>query len=324
MLHRGSWRTITNPWTFGLALAASLVLVVIVWQAITQSGAPNPTAPALSPAAAVLSSGILVFREGLEAILVLAAITAGLVRSDKSYWRPVATGSGVAFLATVVTWFVVVATISAVDAPALDVQAATGLIAILVLLVVMNWFFHKVYWTGWIGLHHRRRQQILERSNEAQSGAFFGLALLGFSAVYREGFEIVLFLQNLRLEVGSFPVFQGAAVGLLLTLIVAVLTFVAHRRIPYKKMLIATGVLLGVVLVVMVGEEVQEMQLAGWLPTTEVGVSLPEWLRTWFAVFPNVEGLMAQAGAALFVTGSYLVVERNKRSRRQVSATANR
>ena len=324
MPHRGSrWLSFVNPWTIGLVLGASLVLVVMVWQAVMQSGAPDPTVPDLSPGAAVLSSGILVFREGLEAILVLAAITAGLVRSDKSYWRPVATGSGVAFLATVVTWFVVVATVSAVDAPALDVQAATGLIAILVLLVVMNWFFHKVYWTGWIGLHHLRRQQVLERSNGAQSGAFFGLALLGFSAVYREGFEIVLFLQNLRLEVGSFPVFQGAAVGLLLILIVAVLTFVAHRRIPYKKMLIATGVLLGVVLVVMVGEEVQEMQLAGWLPTTEVGVSLPEWLGTWFAVFPNVEGLMAQTGAALFVIGSYLVVEPNKRSRRQVSATAN-
>ena len=109
----------------------------------------------------------------------------------------------------------------------------------------------------------------------------------------------------------------------MLTLIVAVLTFVAHRRIPYKKMLIATGVLLGVVLVVKVGEEVQEMQLASWLPITKVGVSLPEWLGTWFAVFPNVEGLTAQAGAALFVISSYLVVERNKRSRRQASVTAN-
>ena len=121
---------------------------------------------------------------------------------------------------------------------------------------------------------------------------------------------------------GSFPVLEGAAIGLFLTSIVGILTFVAHRRIPYKKMLIATGVLLGVVLVVMVGEEVQEMQLASWLPTTEVGISLPEWLGTWFAVFPNVEGLVAQAGAALFVVGSYLVVERKKRMRRQASATA--
>jgi high-affinity iron transporter len=319
MLHQAGWRNVKNPWAIGLALATSLVIAVMIWQAITEGGAPDPTARDLSPATAVLNSGILVFREGLEAILVLAAITAGLLRSNESYWRPVATGSGVAFLATVVTWFVVVAIISAVPAPALDVQAATGLLAILVLLVVMNWFFHKVYWTGWIGLHNRRRQQVLERSGGVKSSAFFGLALLGFSAVYREGFEIVLFLQSLRLEVGSFPVLQGVAVGLFLTSIVAVLTFIAHQHIPYKKMLIATGVLLGVVLVVMVGEEVQEMQLAGWLPTTDVGVSLPEWLGVWFAAFPNVEGLVAQAVAALFVIGSYLVVERNKRPRRRAS-----
>jgi high-affinity iron transporter len=317
MLHRASWLSVKNPWAIGLALAASLVVAVIFWQAIMEGGVPDPTAGDLSPTAAVLNSGILVFREGLEAILVLAAITAGLLRSNESYWRPVAAGSGVAFLATVVTWFAVVAIISAVPAPALDVQAATGLLAILVLLVVMNWFFHKVYWTGWIGLHHRRREQVLKRSGGVKSGAFFGLALLGFSAIYREGFEIVLFLQSLRLEVGSFPILQGAAIGLFLTSIVAILTFIAHRRIPYKKMLIVTGVLLGVVLVVMVGEEIQEMQLAGWLSTTEVGVPLPEWMGVWFAAFPNVEGLAAQAVAALFVIGSYLIVERKKRPRRQ-------
>ena len=165
--------------------------------------------------------------------------------------------------------------ISAINAPALDIQAATGLLAIVVLLVVMNWFFHKVYWTGWIGLHHRRRKRVLERSGGAKKGAFFGLALLGFTAIYREGFEIVLFLQSLRLKVGAFPVLEGAAIGLFLTGIVAVLTFVAHKHIPYKKMLIATGVLLGVVLIVMVGEQVQEMQLAGWMPTTSLDVPLP-------------------------------------------------
>jgi len=323
MLHRGSWSTVKNPWAIGLVLAASLVVSVVVWQALTEGGVPDPTSRDLSPAAAVLNSGILVFREGLEAILVLAAITAGLLRTDGSYWRPIAAGSGIAFLASVASWFVVVAIIDAIPAPALDVQAATGLLAILVLLVVMNWFFHKVYWTGWIGLHHRRRQRVLERSGGLQSGVFFGLALLGFSAIYREGFEIVLFLQNLRLEVGSFPVLEGAVTGLFLTAIVAVLTFVAHRRIPYKKMLIATGVLLGAVLIVMVGEEVQEMQLAGWLPTTEVGVPLPDWAGIWFAVFPNVEGLVAQAVAALFVIGSYLVVERSKHRRRPVSEIGN-
>ena len=295
----------------------------MVWQALTSGGVPDPTARNLSPAAAVLNSGILVFREGLEAILVLAAITAGLVRADKTYWRPIAVGSGAAMVATVASWFVVVAIISAVPAPALDVQAATGLLAIGVLLVVMNWFFHRVYWTGWIGLHHRRRKRVMERDGGVRSAAFLGLALLGFSAIYREGFEIVLFLQSLRLEVGSFPVLKGAAIGLFLTSIVAVLTFVAHRHIPYKKLLIATGVLLGVVLIVMVGEQVQEMQLAGWIPTTEVGLPLPGWMGIWFAAFPNVEGLVAQGLAALFVIGSYLVVERKKHPRPGAAQSTN-
>src|SRR5215212_9220597 len=112
MLHRVNWLSVKNPWTIGLALASSLVVVIMFWQALTEGGVPDPTAHDLSPTAAVLNSGILVFREGLEAILVLAAITAGLLRTNGSYWRPVAAGSGIAFLASVASWFVVVAIIA--------------------------------------------------------------------------------------------------------------------------------------------------------------------------------------------------------------------
>ena len=303
------WRAVGNPWLIAIVLAAAVVAVVMVWQAITANGVPDPTSRTLSPAAAVLNSGILVFREGLEAILVLAAVTAGLFRERGTHWRPVAVGSGVAFIATVATWFIVVALISAVNAPALDVQAGTGLLAIVVLLVVMNWFFHKIYWTGWIGLHHRRRKRTLERSGGNASAAYLGLALLGFTAIYREGFEVVLFLQNLRLEVGSGAVLWGTAIGLLLTSIVAVLTFVAHQHLPYKKMLIATGVLLGGVLIVMVGESVQELQQAAWISTTQLNLPIPGWLGMWFAIFPTAEGLAAQVFAAALVIGSYAAAQ---------------
>jgi high-affinity iron transporter len=100
----------------------------------------------------------------------------------------------------------------------------------------------------------------------------------------------------------------GAAVGLVLSGIVAVLTFVGQRRLPYRKMLIFTGVLLGVVLLVMVGEQAQEMQLAHWLPTTNIAVLapvIPDWAGVWFSVFPTVETLAAQALAAALVIGSY-------------------
>jgi len=135
------------------------------------------------------------------------------------------------------------------------------------------------------------------------------LIILGFTSVYREGFEVVLFLQSLRLQVGSGIVLQGVLVGLFFTAIVAALTFFAHQRLPYKRMLVLTGVLLGGVFLVMVGEQMQEMQLAGWFSTTPVNLPIPDWMGLWFAVFPNVESLAAQAIAAVIVIGSYFLAQ---------------
>lgn len=296
------WRTV---W---LILGGALVLVALVWQAVVAQGVPDPSSRGLSVSSMMLSSGILVFREGLEAILVLAAVTAGLARFKKDYWPPVLAGIVAAMIATVATWFIAVALISSVNAPELAIQAGTGLLAIVVLLVVMNWFFHKLYWTGWICHHCKRRKQIFEEPNASAGKVAFGLALLGFTAIYREGFEIVLFLQDLRLKAGSGVVLSGASIGLGLTGVVAALTFVAHRRLPYKKMLILTGILLAGVLIVMVGESAQEMQLAGWLPTHHVSIPIPDWMGVWFATFPTIEGLASQALAATLVLGSYLWV----------------
>ena len=101
---------------------------------------------------------------------------------------------------------------------------------------------------------------------------------------------------------------KGALLGLLLSGMVAVLTFVLQQRLPYRKMLITTGILLGVVLLVMVGEQAQEMQLAHWISRTEIPWlvnALPAWLGMWFAVFPTYETLIAQGLAAILVVGSY-------------------
>ena len=87
------------------------------------------------------------------------------------------------------------------------------------------------------------------------------------------------------------------------------MTFLAHRHLPYKRMLVITGVLLGGVLLVMVGEQAFEMQQAGWIPTTTIGwlQGLPDWMGIWLSVFPTVETLVAQGLAAVLVIGSYVV-----------------
>jgi high-affinity iron transporter len=280
---------------------------ILIWQAIVFSGSPDQAQENLNKTAAILSCGILVFREGLEAILVLAAITATVKRRQQiNFNRGISFGIVIGLIATVVTWFLVVSVLSNINLPELDIQAATGLLAIVVLLLVMNWFFHKVYWTGWISHHTKRGKRLVDSPENSSYRMFQGFALLGFTAIYREGFEIVLFLQQLRLQDGNNIVFAGAAIGIVLTAIVAILTFIANEKLPYKKMLILTGVLLGVVLLVMVGESVQEMQQANWLPTTPINLSIPDWLGMWFAVFPNLQGIAAQFFAALVVLGSYI------------------
>jgi len=297
----------------------SLVLLgVLIWQGITSAGSPDPLAQARGSLAGILDIGILVFREGLECILVLSAITASMVKSHQSYQRPVAAGVGVGFLATLATWFIAVSIVDDLTKSlnALYVQAATGLLAIFVLLVVMNWFFHKVYWTGWISMHNKRKRDLIETAENTHTSerkVLFGMALLGFTSFYREGVEVVLFLQSYRLKLGGDTVFYGVLLGLLFTGVVAVLTFVGHRKLPYKRMLVLTGVMLGAVLLVMVGEQAQEMQLAHWLPTTVIpslARITPAWMGLWFSVFPTVQTLAAQALAAVLVVGSYFTARR--------------
>ena len=86
-------------------------------------------------------------------------------------------------------------------------------------------------------------------------------------------------------------------------------------------MLIVTGVLIGLVLVVMVGQTARTMQGTGWLPITPVNWDIPTSLGLWLGVFPSVETLGAQVVAIVFVLGSYALAQevRVKRPRRRAA-----
>ncbi len=299
----------TAKWVLAL-LAAAPVLGVLIWQGVTSNGSPDPTTEKAGSMAGIVDIGVLVFREGLESILVLAAITAGLTRKNGKFAKPIFLGAGAGFLVTILTWFAFKGLMSDLTqvTSMLVLQAVTGMVAVVVLLIVMNWFLHKIYWGGWIVAHNKKKQEILDQSGQMSSSTYWSLVLLGMSSVYREGFEVVLFLQSYYLKLGELTVYQGAAVGAVLTGIVAVLTFWAHKKLPYRKMLIFTGIMLGAVLLVMVGEEAQEMQLASWLPTTKLAFLepyMPDWTGVWFSLYPTVETIVAQALAAIIVGGSY-------------------
>jgi high-affinity iron transporter len=299
-------------WTAGLAILAGLVYLM----ATAKTGPVDPTevtAPQ-SRGTVVFNAATIVFREGLEAVLIFAAVTASFLGANKRRRRPVVLGAVFAFGAAVVTWFVVQAVLDAASPLGPKLEAITGFVAIVILLVVLNWFVHKVYWSQWIGRHHRQRRKLLAKTGLS---ATIGLVALGFTSVYREGFEVVLFLQNLELKSGSAVVLEGVLIGLAATVAVGVVTFWLHHKLPYRRMLVLTGVLVAFVLVVMIGGTALSFQDLGWLPRHPTPFTVPAWMGAWFEMYSTWETLAAQALAALFVVGSYFAAEQVKVKRPQ-------
>jgi high-affinity iron transporter len=305
-IRRAAW------WTLALAVVSGLVYLM----ATASAGPTNPTEVGghQAHATVVANSAIIVFREGLEAVLIFAAVTASFLGANRARRRPVVAGAGVAFAAAVGTWFIAQALLAVASPLGARLEAITGFLAIVVLLIVMNWFVHKVYWSEWIGRHHRRRRQLLASSG---IGATFGLVALGFTSVYREGFEVVLFLQALKVKSGSATVLEGVGLGLLATAIVGVITFRLHHRLPYRRMLVLTGVLIGLVLVVMTGGTALAFQDLGWIPRDATPFNVPGWLGSWFEIYGSWETLGAQLLAATFVIGSYVLAQHVKVRRPQ-------
>ncbi len=279
----------------------------------------------IAHATIVADAAIIVFREGLEAVLILAAITASFVGARRHLRKPVLLGGLAGLVATALTWLIAQVILHLLGDGGLELQAVTGLIAIVVLLLVTNWFFHRVYWSEWISRFNRRRRAI-ERWDRLGfvSGQVLGLLLLGLSSVYREGLETVLFLQAMQSSAGTATTALGAGIGLAGTLVVGTITFGLQHKLPFKRMLVVTGALIALVLAVMLGTTVHTMQAIGWLPTTPTGFGISATWSQWLGLYATWEGIAAQLLALVFVVGSYLAARelRVKRPRRRSERAA--
>ena len=281
-----------------IALTLGVLAVVFGWNS---AGTPNPAVAGshMSRTSAVIDSAVLVFREGLETVLILAAITASFrggnrATGDRSSRR------GVSAAGDVGTWFAAVWVLGS-SAPAVSRSGRDRLLAIVVLMAVMNWFLHRVYWTGWISHHHRRRG-LLGGPAARRRGVLLGF---GCSASRRSTAKASRSCSSSR-TCGSAPARASSSKG-------SRSGCVHDRRrrddlldesgLPYRRILIVTGHPARLVLFVMVGEGVQEMQFAGWLGTTSVGVSLPGWMGHWFALFPNVETIAGRRSRSYSSSG---------------------
>ena len=255
----------------------------------------------LAPATAFFSSLLILLREGLEAMLVLAAIIAFVRKTGRREAMPwIHAGWLGAVALGVVTWFVAERVITISGANRELTEGITALIASAMLLYVGYWLHSKSYAQAW---QHFIRDRVTAALGK---GTVWAMAGVSFLAVYREAFEIVLFYQALWVQAGESgrqAVLGGVAVAAVLLALLAWLILKYSVRLPIGPFFAATAWLLALLAVVFAGHGVAALQEAGVLDARPFGhLSIPM-----LGVHPTLQGMGAQMVAlALVLIGVWM------------------
>ncbi len=242
----------------------------------------------LSASLSFVSSLLILLREGLEAILVLAAILAFLRNTGQQQAvRSVHVGWGLALLAGVGTWALAAYLIDVSGAQRELLEGVTALFASVMVLWLGVWMHDRRHAAAW---------QDYIKSSLVGGGGRFGFALLAFFSVYRELFEVILFYETLWLQAGPqghSMVLAGAAAALVLLLGLAWVILRGSRKLPLATFFGINAVLLCVLSVVFAGHGVAALQEAGVLGTRPV----PFFEFDWLGIHDDAYSLSAQATA---------------------------
>lgn len=261
---------------------------------------------AMDDSLSFFASLLILLREGLEAILVLAAILAFLRNTGQDQAvRSVHIGWGLALLAGVATWAVAAYLIDISGAQRELLEGATALFASVVLLWVGVWMHDRRHAAAW---------QDYIKSSLVGGGGRFGFAVLAFFSVYRELFEVILFYETLWLQAGPAghgAVLAGAAAALVLLIGLAWVILRGSRKLPLATFFGVNAVLLCVLSVVFAGHGVAALQEAGVLGTRPVALFEFDWLGIHADAWSLSAQGLALAGIALLY-GRSLLGERRR------------
>jgi len=265
---------------------------------------------------------IILVREGLEAVLLLAALLAYLAASGagRRERRQVYAGAAAGVVATIATCIVADLLIPIRGGSRELVEGITGLLAVAVLLYVSNWLFQKTYIHDW-------KDYLREHAGRAAStGSALAMAALAFAAVYREGFETVLFYQALLFDAGYASVLLGAIPGALVIGAIGVGIIRMGVKLPLRKVFAVTNAILLYLAFTFVGKGLYSLQEAGlFAPHALHGVPDLMPLRQLLGVYPIAETLLAQLLFAAGVTLTYVSYRRRlARARTASGAPAER
>ncbi len=280
----------------------------------------------LAPAIAFTSSFAVIFREGLESVLILGAILTYLEASrNTKYKKYVYHGIILAIAATAITWVIASYIIKISGANRELIEAVAALSATAVLFYVSFWILNKIEHKKWMEFVKAKVWQA------STTGGVMVFVLLSFFTVYREGFETVLFYEAMF----GFAKYMELYVGLGFVLGIGVLLAVYYttrklgKRLPLKMLF---GLTMGVgayLSIAFLGNAIRELQTLDILPFTSMIGTIPRLdinLAKMTGIYPTLETVIGQIIllAVYLIASTYVLVIRPKREEKIASLRKSR
>jgi high-affinity iron transporter len=275
----------------------------------------------VAPLLAFLFSFGILFREGLESVLLIAILLGSLASGRATgYRRPLALGVAAAIGATVLTWLLATLVLDIAPVQRELLEGVTAVVAVVVLFLVSFWLVAQ--------LEQRRRLEFTRArvASAIAAGSSLAFAGLGFTAVYREGFETVLFYQALAIFAKGLGVWVVlGAVTAAATLAVAAYAVIGlGRKLPFKQLLVAGASTLLLLSVAFAGNAVRSLQEAAWLPVTPIDggwARLPIFVAELTGIHPTREGILVQVALlSVYIAGAAYVFGWKRLRRRPLEA----
>ena len=250
--------------------------------------------------------GIIV-REGLEAILVIAAIIAYLKKSGnagrslKNVYIGAVAGIAASFVAAAVLAWAKRAFTSAGMAQEV-IEGITALIAVCVLFYVSNWMISKAEAASWSRYIDGRVQSSLEQ------GSAFALAFTAFLSVFREGAEVVLFYQPMLSEGNPGMVWAGFGAGCVVLVFVYLAITKLSVKLPLKVFFTATSILMAVMCVSFLGSGIKELAEGNVFDLSLRVPGIPENdVIQVFGIYPYLETLVPQLILSIILLVTFMM-----------------
>ena len=255
-----------------------------------------------------LGSFGLLLREGLEAILVIAAIIAYLVKSgNRGSLKNVYIGAIAGIAASIVAAIMLAWLKSAVSQELGGgsqeiIEGVTALIAVCVLFYVSNWMISKSEAASWSRYIDSRVQSSVEKGNS------FALAFTAFLSVFREGAEVILFTQDDLNGDYVHMVWWGLAAAAVVLVFVYLAITKLSIKLPIKVFFTATSILMAVMCVAFLGSGIKELAEGGVFDTTRYVQGVPEnEVAQVLGIYPYMETLLPQLILAIILLITFMI-----------------